>query len=310
MSKLTRSPLTGEWVVYAPRRGRRPIHYGKIEGCPFCPGNEYATPPAKLLYVRSSDGSIHRFKDGDGGRRSDWIVRVFDNLYPIFSDSPESVYGYHEVLVETPRHEDKPWSISIDQQAVAIQAALERIDTMRSDPKIGYVLLFKNYGRSAGASIEHMHMQIVASPILPPRVESELSSYRDGCPVCMLIRESPSVVSYDDIVVVCPKASFKPYEAMVTSIEHKHDIPRTESYIEALAKALVDVMHRLRLTLGEFEFNYWLHYGLTQDHHWHIEILPKTSIWAGLELGGWIYVNTLPPNEAADSLRRSSLQHP
>ncbi|MEM2739452.1 MAG: DUF4931 domain-containing protein, partial [Candidatus Bathyarchaeia archaeon] len=242
MSKLIRSPLTGEWIVLAPRRGRRPVHYGRIEGCPFCPGNEYATPSAKLLYVRSSDGSIHRLRDEDGGRRRDWIVRVFDNLYPIFSDTPESVYGYHEVLVETPRHEDKPWSISIDQQAIAIQAALERIDTLKSDPNVEYVLLFKNYGRSAGASIEHMHMQIAASPILPPRVELELSSYNDGCPVCMVIEESPSVVSYGDISVVCPKASLKPYEVMVTSVEHKPDMPRTQSCIEALAKALVDVM--------------------------------------------------------------------
>lgn len=305
MSKLIRNQLTGEWIVVAPRRGRRPIHYGGVEGCPFCPGNERATPPAKLIYVKSGDGSIHRFRDEDDARRSDWLVRVFDNLYPIFSTTSEGVYGYHEVLVETPRHEDKPWSISIDQQALAMKAALERVDTLKLDQNIRYVLLFKNYGRSAGASIEHMHMQIAASPIIPPRVELELSSYRDGCPVCMLIEESSSINSYDDIIAICPKASSRPYEVMVTSIEHKPDIPRTDDYIEALARILVDVMRRLRSILGEFEFNYWLHYGLTQDHHWHIEILPKTSIWAGLELGGWIYVNATPPSEAAENLRKA-----
>ncbi len=305
MSELIRSPLTGEYVVVAPRRGRRPVHYGGIGGCPFCPGSEYMTPPAKLIYVKSIDGSIDRSKDEDTGRRSDWIIRVFDNLYPIFSASPGSVYGYHEVLVESPRHEDKPWSISTEQQALAIQAALERIDALRSDPGIQYVLLFKNYGRSAGASIEHMHMQIAASPILPPRVESELSQYKGGCPVCMLIDESPSIAIYDDIAVICPKASLKPYEVMITSTRHNPDIPRTASYIESLAEALIDVMRRLHSILGEFEFNYWLHYGLSQDHHWHIEILPKTSIWAGLEIGGWIYVNTLPPSEAAENLRKA-----
>lgn len=325
MPELRRDYIVNRWVSIATERGRRPKLTGRIEvkkgevSCPFCPGNEYLTPPAYLVYVR--DGKdVKEVKDGNSDRVKNWIVRCFQNLYPAFTrDTATGMYspwvygdpyGYHEVVVESPNHNDDLWNIGVEQLSLALKAMFKRALDIQDDDKVKYVSIFKNHGVQAGASIAHPHFQIIAVTLVPDIIAEEAEKLKEDnciyCKVAEIERESPRyVLNSKEFIVLAPWASRTPYELLILPVKHMETpLKMGEEDITALAETLTLTFRAFNKLLGNIDFNLWIHHApKNHDFHWHIEVVPKTAIWAGLELGIGVFINTLPPEKAAEEFR-------
>lgn len=179
MSQLRLDPLTGRWVVISADRADRPQPFATRSRpaqedpeapCPFCPGNEEATPPALETY----------------GPHGDWLVRVVPNLYPafsgrelmsvtnigpVFTQAPAS--GIHEVVVFSPGH-DTTWADLSDPQAGLVMASIrDRIEEHAAVTGLRYSQFIANSGREAGASLDHPHGQLLGMPFVPGELVDE-----------------------------------------------------------------------------------------------------------------------------------------
>src|SRR3954469_13633205 len=187
MPDLRKDPITGRWVIISTDRARRPSDFSresfKIKGgfCPFCPGNESKTPPEILGYRSSAAGGPAAPKDSPG-----WRVRVVPNKFPALMiegnldrqadgmfDRMNGV-GAHEVVIETPDHSATLATMPSDAVADVFLTFRDRILDLKKDPRFEYVLVFKNHGEAAGASLEHPHSQLIATPIIPIMVTEAL----------------------------------------------------------------------------------------------------------------------------------------
>jgi len=333
LTELRRDYLAERWVIIAKERGMRPSDF-KVEkasrppsgACPFCPGNEHMTPPAKFLYLEE-DGRLTVKADCDGERLKGWLVRVIPNLYPALRPDVkplEHVNGFrvcvggagvHEVIVETPRHEVHVHALDDRQLNLVFRVYAERFRSLAAVPYVKYVSLFRNHGRMAGASLSHPHSQIIATPIVPPKISEETSSFRrswDGSS-CIL----DEVLEYEagsdrfvdenrDAVAFCPYASTAPFEVWVTPKRHVKNIAElTESERASFALLARRVLKALHDLLGDPPYNYVFHQSLSrEEYHMHLRILPKLSTYAGFELNTGIIINTVLPEEAAKHLRK------
>jgi len=290
-----------------------------ITQCPFCPGNEYMTPPATLV-VKIEGDVVRYYSEVNDLRISDWLVRIFPNKYPIFSPYvASSGYGYHEVVVETPNHNAKPYMISDYELALVFKAVLMRINEMFKDPKIRHAILIKNYGGGGGCSLAHPHMQLMGTSFILPNILEEITysvryyRKRAECPYCRLVNDevrSPRVIySNSDFIVVTAYAPKQPYESWVIPIKHSAaPLGLSDGELLNLANALRQLLLAYSRCVGDVDYNLWLHMapksGLGPEYHWHLEIQPVISIWGGLEKGGGAYVVTVSPEEAASELRK------
>jgi UDPglucose--hexose-1-phosphate uridylyltransferase len=261
-NELRKDYLLDRWVVIATERGRRPTDFAKQKKepaqasvCPMCPGNEHMTPPAVLVYLKSN-GEIVKAKDENGFRPKNWLIRVVPNLFPAFappkelkdqqhimkSDSFGYAIGHHEVLVESPRHDEDPPDAKLPQLVHVINAYKDRLNELSAKPYVRYVSIFRNHGLEAGASLTHVHSQIIATPFVPTIVETEIAASRNfwnhhgKCVFCDIIeRESKSPRLIHDnarFVVLAPYASVHPMEFWI--LPKKHDanllnLTRTET---------------------------------------------------------------------------------
>ena len=240
MSELRKDPVTGRWVIIATERGQRPGAY--IQGteprkggfCPFCEGNEQHTPPEVLAFRDKA-----KERDSDG-----WWVRVVPNKYPAIrlEGAPrrlgEGMYdmmsgvGAHEVVVEGPQHDLDMADMTVRQIEEVFWAYRQRMIDLQSDFRFRYVIIFKNQGAAAGASLEHAHSQIIALPIVPKRVQEELDGaidyykYKERCVFCDMIRqelrdESRIIDQNEHVVAFHPFAPRFPYEAWIVPRQHE-----------------------------------------------------------------------------------------
>lgn len=310
-----------------------------VQTCPFCRGNEHLTPPAAFQSPATGE----------------WDVRIVENLYPILDDDlllpvlPPGIqqaiegYGHHEVIIDHPNH-----GIALDQmstQHLALLFAVYR-DRMRflynRDPRIKYILVFKNFGQAAGGSMAHTHSQMVAMPIVPHNVHDEVEGSQkfyqktEQCVFCTLINEALSLetITYSPdsgkirqsyeigkyivergsfFVAVKPFASRYEWEVHILPIQHQSSFLEISSKeLEDLAWILRRTMTRLKAVVGELQYNYFLHTvphvqgssSFANSFHWHLEICPRTSTPSGFELGSGLFVNTISPEEAAFKLRQ------
>jgi len=327
-SELRKDPVTGRWVIIAGERGQRPNpfrHYASsIEGpepCPFCPGHESLTPHEIL--VRRPDGSADA---------SAWTVRVVPNLYPALriegslDKRGEGLYdlmrgiGAHEVVIETPDHAADPTTYTPRQMQDVLHAYRDRMTDLLRDSRFRYVLVFKNHGAPAGATLGHHHSQIIALPIVPARIEAELHGaaeyhdYRGRCIWCDILAQEVAdgrrlVAQNSEFVALAPFASRFPFEVAILPRDHDaffvSDAPRQ---VGSLAPILQDVLRRLKLALNDPPYNYVLHtappgFGKPELYHWQVEVIPKLTELAGFEWGSGFYINPTPPEEAARHLR-------
>ena len=321
MSQLRLDPLTGRWVVVSVDRAARPAAFLPrslpVEGppqrpCPFCPGNEEATPPALETY-------------GASGR---WRVRVVPNLYPAFEgDEPMVVThlgptftqapasGIHEVLVFSPEHDVGWGSLDDDQVALIMSAIRDRVDAHSRARTLRYSQAIVNSGREAGASIEHPHGQLMGMPFVPRELTDEqagFARFSGSCLLCTTIDAEEDagarVVAADDTaLVICPFWSASPFEMLILPRAHDAHLHRSpDEVLAGVGRSIRMALSRLSQRLGDVAFNLVFHsapYRLSGTFHWHAHLLPKLTTTAGFELGTGVPINVVAPELAAGDLR-------
>lgn len=330
MPELRKDPIYGRWVIISTERSRRPSDFAPEERrptggfCPLCEGNEDRTPPEVLA-----------FRDNGASPNSPgWSLRVVPNKFPALriegdlDREGEGIYdkmngiGAHEVVIETPQHSETLSTLPLKGVENVLWAYRERMVDLRRDQRLRHVLVFKNYGSAAGASLEHSHSQIIALPIVPTRVREEIEGsknyflYKDRCVYCDIIRQelrqrSRVIAENSGFVSITPFASRFPFETWILPKTHQPSYELMEgSFYGQAAEILSDTLRRLRQVLDDPPYNYIIHTSSypEQDrdyYHWHIEIMPKLTKVAGFEWGTGFYINPTPPEEAAEYLREA-----
>jgi len=322
-------------VIISTERARRPDdfsrqHFSRKGGfCPFCPGNEAKTPPEILVYGRSNGGA----------NTAGWTVRVVPNKFPALGiegdldregeglfDKMNGV-GAHEVIIETPDH--AATLASLPERAVedVLWAYRDRMLDLKHDKRFRYVLIFKNHGEAAGASVEHTHSQLIALPIVPRRVREEVDSgwhyydEKERCIFCDIIRQERDtgervIGENDNFITLAPYASRFPFEMWLLPKVHGSSYENNQSTMYAsLARTLKDTLMRLDAVLDRPPYNFMIHTSpigeeINDHYHWHIEIIPKLTKVAGFEWGTGFYINPTPPEEAAKFLREANVEEP
>jgi UDPglucose--hexose-1-phosphate uridylyltransferase len=336
MPELRKDIVTERWVIIATERAKRPHDFrsppAEVDDnqCPFCPGHESRTPP-----------EIHAVRAGGGRDTAGWQVRVVPNKFPALriegemNREAEGIHdrmngiGAHEVIIDTPDHRQALEEQESDHIALALTVCKERLLDLQKDARFRYLLVFKNVGRAAGASLSHSHYQLIATPVTPRNVKAKLTGARDyyerkeRSVFHDILRQeqrdgSRVVFESPGFLVFCPYASRFPFELCILPKRQSpdfHSVERPE--ILQLAGALKTTLAKLGRILDHPQYNLILHtaptrtgrrrsgYWDTLDHdfRWHIEILPRVSEVAGFEWGTGFFINPLPPEQAAAHLR-------
>ncbi len=331
MAELRRDPITGRWVIISTDRARRPSDFlqerVRIKGeanCPFCGGNEAKTPPEILAFGRQNGQ-----RDTPG-----WTVRVVPNKFPALGIEGElgregdglfdrmNGIGAHEVIIETPDHASTLATMPEKSIEQVLWAYRDRMMDLKNDRRFRYVLLFKNHGEAAGASLEHTHSQLIALPIVPKQVREEVESGRryfedkERCIFCDMIKQemedgSRMILENEHFLALAPYAPRFPFETWILPRQHSSAFENhTHPAYENLARILKESLERLDAVLTCPAYNYVVHTSPigeeVNDHfHWHIEMMPKLTKVAGFEWGTGFYINPTPPEEAARFLREA-----
>lgn len=332
MSELRKDPIIGRWVIISTERGKRPVDFPSVpvasKGgfCPFDVGNEDKTPP-----------EVFAFREpGTEPDQPGWRVRVVPNKFPALAIEGEmlrrgdgvfdrmSGIGAHEVVIETPEHGRVLCELETGWIEEILKAFIQRVDDLKKDRRFRYILIFKNHGEQAGASLEHTHTQLIATPIVPKRVAEELSGaeqhfkLKERCIFCDIIHQELEdrvrvVDENDRFTSLTPFASRFPFEVWLLPKEHASAMEQmTDADVASLAVILKNTLLRLKCALSSPPYNFIIHTAPCQDsdlphYHWHIEIIPKLTKVAGFEWGTGFYINPTLPEDAARYLREVAL---
>jgi UDPglucose--hexose-1-phosphate uridylyltransferase len=333
MPELRRDPIVGRWVIISTERAQRPTDFLHVfppmpapPVCPLCPGNEAQTPPEILAYRGN----------GQGPNTPGWTLRVVPNKFPALQiegdlgregvglyDKMNGV-GAHEVIIESADHKASLAGLPEKRLEDVFWAYRDRILDLRKDFRLRYVLIFKNHGAAAGATLEHSHSQLIALPIVPTNVANEIAAckehYKDKerCIYCDIIRQEigdrTRVVGENaEFLSIAPFAPRFPFEVWVLPKKHTSYFEESQKFqFEALARLFSDTLRRLDRVLGSPPFNFILHTSPLDErtgdfYHWHIEIMPKLTQVAGFEWGTGFYINPIPPEVAASFLRDAEI---
>lgn len=330
MPELRKEPVSGRWVIIATERALRPSDFiavppPTIKGnfCPFCEGNEDKTPPEIMAY---------RERDTRPNTRG-WRVRVVPNKFPALviegglNKRGDGIYdimngiGAHEVIIECPQHKISLTSLPPAHVQEIIWTYRDRLVDLKKDKRLIYGMLFKNVGAVAGASLEHTHTQLIVTPIVPLVVASEMEGsmafykYRGRCLFCDMINQELSngsrmVLEGEHFVTFAPYAARFPFELWILPKNHSshfENIQRSE--VEELAETLRAALCKLEGALEQPPYNFIIHTSPFDQpelvhYHWHIEIIPRLTRVAGFEWGTGFYINPVPPENAAEYLKK------
>jgi UDPglucose--hexose-1-phosphate uridylyltransferase len=335
MSELRRDPVIGRWVIIAPERAQRPdaILTARRERqtgpCVFCDGQE-ARDPNEIASVRKPDTAANT---------PGWRVRVLPNKFPVLRIEGKLVregvgmfdmmsgIGAHEVIVETPDHELELADLPEAHIADLITIYRDRMADLGGDDRFKYVLIFKNQGYEAGATLDHAHSQLIATPVTPKRVKEELvgaqryHEFKRRCVFCDIIKQETRltterlVLENDGFVVISPFAARVPYEMWIVPKQHNCDfVAISEPERLDLARLLKQTLLMLRTALNDPPFNYLIHTApfrrpragywasIQHDYHWHLELIPRLTRPAGFEEGSGFYINPVAPEDATTTL--------
>lgn len=329
MSELRRDPIIGQWVVVATdQESLTPMGYDKEEHkrtqqavCQFCSGRENHTPP---------EVDAIRF-DKSPENTPGWTARVVPNKFPALKIEGNldkqglGVYdisngiGAHEVVVETADHNRDLADLSVNEISYVLRLYLKRGLALAKDKRFKYIMVFKNYGESAGASVEHSHSQIIALPMVPKLVKTELdgarnyAKFRGRCLFCDILDqeyadEDRIVVQNEKFIGFCPYAPRAPFENWIMPKEHESDFFKLkEDDMMELAATLREMLLRMQKCLG-CSYNFFIHTVPTNHkdkevYHWHIEIVPNLVKIKGYEWGTGLYMVQTSPAVAAGYLR-------
>ena len=332
MDQIRRDPIVGRWVIVFVDNPKAPSDFDlepeqeKKGPCPFCYGHENMTPPEIQAH---REGATQPNSPG-------WSTRVVPNKFPALRIEGElqrqgmgmfdmsSGVGAHEVIIETPDHNKSLADLMDHEVEKVIWSYRDRSVDLRADKRFHYIMIFKNHGFSAGASLSHSHSQIIALPMIPKNVREELVGassyyeYKERCIFCdMLVQERAEnerlICENSRFLVFSPFASRFPFEVWVLPKEHHSDFSfiRTEDVID-LARILKEALLRIKKVLKNPPYNFIIHTSAIEkrdrkDYHWHIEIMPKLLPIAGFEWGSGFYINPTPPEVAAKYLREAKI---
>jgi UDPglucose--hexose-1-phosphate uridylyltransferase len=324
LPELRRDPVSSRWVIIASERARRPddwAHADRVSPqrngpCAFCPGHEHLTPP-EIAGVRV------------GG---EWRARVVPNKFPALmvegglDKRADGLYdlmngvGAHEVVIESPRHVVSLADLADDEVRDVLWLYKQRLLDLRNDVRLVYALIFKNVREKAGASLEHTHSQLIATPIVPLQVDSEIRrcreyyEYRDRCLLCdmsaqelqtgtRIVMETPNFVAFS------PFAARFPFETHILPRRHLSHFEMTDDgLLPELGRCLKSVIAKIERAVAAPPYNYLIHTSPLnarplEHYHWHFEIIPRITGVAGFEWGSGFYINPVPPEQGAAYLR-------
>src|SRR5688500_252685 len=329
MSELRKDPVTGRWVIISTERRKRPSDF-RLEtvttrpddGCPFCEGHEEMTSHELLAH-----------RNGSAPNGPGWSLRVVPNQFPVLrvegtlDRQGEGLFdkmngiGAHEVIIETPRHEESLATMGEGDIEQVLWACRERVQDLKQDRRCRYIIIFKNHGAAAGAHLEHSHSQLFALPIVPREVRDELEGARvhyvakERCLFCDIVRQELTegrrvVAENGEAVALAPYASRSPFETWVLPRRHQsrfEDAPGGE--VAAVARLLREVLRRMDVALERPPYSFVIHSAPVSEpadfYHWHIEILPKVTRFGAFEWATGFHRNPTLPETAAAVLREA-----
>ncbi len=332
MPELRKDPISGRWVIISVERGKRPTDFispslkRRAGGfCPFCPGNEHTTTPEIIAFRPASTPP----------NSPGWTLRVVPNKFPALqihgdlNKRGEGIFdmmngiGAHEVIIETPDHQQSLATMPQRAAEDVLWAYYFRLTDLKKDVRFKYVLIFKNEGEVAGATLEHTHSQLIALPIIPKTVREEMESskkYYDAkerCIFCDIISqeaESAKRVIYenDKYIAISPFAPRDPFEIWILPKRHESNFYPADKSFTSLAEMLQRILKQLDAVLDFPPYNFILHTSpfkeeINEYYHWHIEILPRLTKRAGFEWGSGFFINPTPPEEATRFLREAKI---
>lgn len=341
VSELRQDIVSGEWVAIAPGRALRPKELAKLKQvkaspkstCPFEDPQKTGHGNPLLALDRNGKELSLTASSSKLKVKVDWFLQVVPNKFPVvgkgdcstkYSEGPyawmEGV-GFHEVVIYRD-HERDPANFKKEELEAMLLGYKKRYLVLSKEKCVEYILIYHNHGREAGASIFHPHSQIIALPVIPPDVSRSIkgsSRYFEEYSRCvhcdMVAWEKKSkkrlVFENSEMIAFCPFASKVPFEVRIFPKKHENSFEAIdERQIKDLADALKDVLGKIKKGLGGPSYNFFIHTAPRRreeftHYHWHIEILPRTSIWAGVELGTGIEVSSVAPEDAATYLRKS-----
>jgi len=340
MSELRHDPIQREWVIVAPERERR-IKYTRLNGsdeesCPFCDGHEDTLPHIIKEVAENNENADYS-----------WRIRVIPNRFPVLKvegrlkRSAKGIYdhingiGAHEIIIDTPRHDQSFADLSVDHMAQLFGVYRERLDDLLRDIRLRYISVFRNDGIDDGATVRHSYSQLVAMPTVPNDVVIKLRSAREHylikerCIFCDVIDQEVNdklriVAQNEHFIAFCPYASRFPFEVQVMPLRHMHDYRQAgyELFVH-LSSLIKDVLARFKVALDDPAYSLAIHTApnitskvesscywetITEDFHWHMSIVPHSVTQSGIEMISGMFVNTTAPETAAKVLREVQLK--
>ena len=328
MPELRQNFFTKEWVIIATERAKRPEELAThrevqavpafVETCPFCPGNESKTP-AEVLRIPA---------DGSGS----WAVRVVPNKFCALSSEVQPTrnmqhlrrringFGFHEVVIDSPDHARCIALLSDAQVANILWAYRGRYNALCLDQRIAHITIFKNHGVDAGASLQHPHSQLIATPVVPSQVRHRLFEARrhyddvGECMYCHVLEremedETRIVIKSDYFVAMEVFAGASPFATHIFPLRHMAgfgDISDME--VGDLARVLRTLLAKIYVGLENPDLNFTVRsgpaeYSGARHFHWYVSVIPRLTRVAGFELGSGMFINTVLPEAAAEFLR-------
>ena len=335
-SELRYDLISKDWVIIATGRAKRPEMFKKEKRikqevskkvCPFC----HITSDDKPILVFSHGKEVQK-----GAEQKDWTVIVVPNKFPAFLPSNKleermedklykamNAVGFHEVII-TRDHKRQMAQFSIAQLKEVIDVFQKRYLQLMNQKFVKYISIFHNHGVEAGASIAHPHSQIITTPLIDPDLRRALWHSKryfrkhKKCIYCEANKweqkeKTRIVFENKEFLVICPFASRVAFEMVISPKKHLSYFEQiTETQKWQLAEAFKMALGKLYKALGDPPYNFYLHTAPCDRknynfYHWHFTILPKTSVWAGFELGTKMEISTIEPEKAAEYLRKQKV---
>jgi UDPglucose--hexose-1-phosphate uridylyltransferase len=328
MPELRQNFFTKEWVIIATERAKRPEELAThrphqtvpafVENCPFCPGNESKTPPEVMRYPANTN--------------EPWAVRVIPNKFAALSSESQPTrslehlrrrvegFGFHEVIIDSPDHSSAMALLPDAQVARILEVFKDRYNFLRSDNRIHHVTIFKNHGTDAGASMQHPHSQLIATPVIPSqvrhRLQEALRHYDDAgeCMFCQMVAseiqdQTRMVIKSEHFAAMEVFASATPFATHIFPLRHMATFGEiTAAEISDLASVLRTLLAKIYVGLENPDLNYTIRSGPSdyvgaRHFHWYVSVIPRLTRVAGFELGSGMFINTVLPEAAAEFLR-------
>ncbi|MFY9910898.1 MAG: galactose-1-phosphate uridylyltransferase [Candidatus Sulfotelmatobacter sp.] len=332
MPELRQNFFTKEWVIIATERARRPEELATrrpsqpvasfVDNCPFCPGNENKTPPEVMRYPANHS--------------EPWAVRVIPNKFAALSSDIAPTrnlqhlrrridgFGFHEIIIDSPDHSSCMALLPDVHVARILTVFKERYSSLCTDHRINHVTIFKNHGADAGASLQHPHSQIIATPVIPSQVRHRLHEalrhYDDTgeCMFCHMVErevedQTRIVIKSEMFVAMQVFASATPFATHIFPLRHMASFGEiTTVELSDLARVLRTLLAKLYVGLENPDLNFTVRSGPSdyvgaRHFHWYVSVIPRLTRVAGFELGSGMFINTVLPEAAAEFLRNVSV---